>query len=149
MKLERLVPGVKHTGKADLSPEMSGAASNLEKSFCAGTKQQTIDHPFVLLGQRSQLRRQSEHDMDVGRREQFAAPCFDPAFASAGLTLRTVPIAATVIRDGGTMSAAGAFIDVTAESGGATTRNREQDLDMGPADPRSVAIEESNSCTAN
>src|SRR5439155_14596208 len=53
--------------------------------------------------------------MDVGRGEKFAAPGLDPAFASAGLTLRTVPIATAVVGDGGTMSATGAFIDVTAE----------------------------------
>jgi hypothetical protein len=41
-------------------------------------------------------------------------------------------IAATVIRDGGTMSTTGALIDVTAECGGATARDGEQDLDMGP-----------------
>ena len=87
--------------------------------------------------------------MDVGRGEQFAAPCLDPAFASARLTLWAMAIAATVIRDGGTMSATGALIDVTAESGGATARDGEQDLDMGPADPRAVALDESSSCTAN
>jgi hypothetical protein len=57
MKLELLVPGVEHTEKADLSSEMSGVASDFEKSFCAGTKQQTIDQFFVLQSQRSQLRR--------------------------------------------------------------------------------------------
>jgi hypothetical protein len=149
MKLEFLVPGVEHTEEADLGAEMSGVASDLQERFCTGTKQQTIDHFFVLQSQRSQLWRQSEHDMDVGRGEQFAAPCLDPAFASARLTLRAMAIAATVIRDGGTMSATGALIDVTAECGGATARNREQDLDMGPADPRSVALNESSSCTAN
>jgi hypothetical protein len=58
-------------------------------------------------------------------------------------------IAATVIRDGGTMSAAGAFIDVPAECGGATARNSAQDLEMGPTDPRSITLDESSSCTAN
>ena len=53
MKLELLVPGVKHAKEADLGPEMSGGASDLKKSFCAGTKQQTIDQFFVLQGQRS------------------------------------------------------------------------------------------------
>jgi len=48
MKLELLVPGVKHAEEADLGPEMSGVASDLEKSFCTGTKQQTIDHFLVL-----------------------------------------------------------------------------------------------------
>src|SRR5436853_3673308 len=50
MKLELLVPGVKHAEEADFGPEMSGVTSDFEKSFCTGTKQQTIDHPFVLLG---------------------------------------------------------------------------------------------------
>jgi hypothetical protein len=33
MKLEFLVPGVEHAEEADLGPEMSGVASDLEKSF--------------------------------------------------------------------------------------------------------------------
>jgi hypothetical protein len=57
MKLELLVPGVKHAKEADLGSEMSGVASDLEKSFCADTEQQTVDHFFVLQSQRSQLRR--------------------------------------------------------------------------------------------
>src|SRR5271167_2051391 len=48
MKLELLVPGVKHAKEADLSPEMSGVASDFQKSFCTGTKQQTIDQFLVL-----------------------------------------------------------------------------------------------------
>src|ERR1700730_18183648 len=87
--------------------------------------------------------------MDVGRGEKFAAPGLDPTFASAGLTLRTVPIATAVVRDCGTMSATGAFIDMTAECGGATARDGQQDLDMGPADPRSVALDESTYCHLN
>ena len=87
--------------------------------------------------------------MDVGRGQKFAAPGLDPAFASAGLTLRAMAIAATVVGDGGAMSATGALIDMTAECGGATARDRQQDLDMGPADPRTIALDESSSCTAN
>jgi hypothetical protein len=52
MNLEFLIPSVEHAEEADLDPEMSGVASDLEKSFCAGTKQQTIDQFFVLQGQR-------------------------------------------------------------------------------------------------
>ena len=42
--LELLVPGVEHTEIADLSPEISGITGDLEKSFSAGTKQQTIEY---------------------------------------------------------------------------------------------------------
>src|SRR5437867_3423934 len=66
--------------------------------------------------------------MDIRHGQQFAATCLDPAFTSAGLTLRAMAIAATVIRDGSTMSAARALIDVTAECGGATACNGEQSL---------------------
>ena len=62
-----LVPGMEHAEEADLGSEMSGVASDFEKGFCAGTKQQTIDHFLVLQGQRSQFPRQRKDDMDVGR----------------------------------------------------------------------------------
>src|SRR2546426_6251485 len=84
--------------------------------------------------------------MEVGRGEQFALTCLEPTFAGARLTFRAVPIAAAVIRDGGTMSTAGAFIDVAAESGGATACDGEQDLDMGPADPPAGGLGESGFC---
>jgi len=87
--------------------------------------------------------------MNIGRGQKFTAPGMDPAFAGAGLTLRAMAIAATVIRDGGTMSTAGALIDVAPECGGATACDGQQDLDMGPADPRSVALDERTSCSAN
>jgi hypothetical protein len=122
MKLELLVPGVEHTEEADLGSEMSGVTRYFQERFGAGTKQQTIDQFFVLQSQRSQLRGQGEDDMDVGRGEQFAAPGLDPAFTSARLTLWAMAITTAVIRDGGTMSATGAFIDVTAECGGARWR---------------------------
>ena len=149
MKQEFLVPGVQHAEKADLGPEMCGVPRHLQKGFCAGPQQQTIDDLFVLQSERSQLRRQSEDDMEVGRGEQFVASGLDPAFASGRLTLRAMAITTAVIRDGGTMSATGAFIDVAAECGGATARDGEQDLDMGPADPPTVALDEGSSCHAN
>jgi hypothetical protein len=40
------------------------------------------------------------------------------------------------------MSAAGALIDMTAECRGAAARDGQQDLDMGPADPFVVALDE-------
>jgi hypothetical protein len=58
------------------------------------------------------LRRQSEHDMNVTRGEKFATTCCEPPFPSAGLTLWTMAIATTVVGDGGTLSTAGALIDM-------------------------------------
>jgi hypothetical protein len=43
VKFELLVPGVQPAEEADLGTEMPGSASDLEKSFCTGPEQQTID----------------------------------------------------------------------------------------------------------
>jgi len=48
MEPELLVPGVQHTEETNLCTEVSGIASDFEKSFRAGTKQEIVDHFFVL-----------------------------------------------------------------------------------------------------
>jgi hypothetical protein len=87
--------------------------------------------------------------MDVGGREEFLAPGCEPTVAGVGLTLGAVAIATAVIGDGGAMSTAGALINMAAEGGGATARDGEQDLDMGPADPLAAALDESGSSSAD
>ena len=87
--------------------------------------------------------------MDIGRRQKFAATRLNPAFTSAGLTLRAMAIAATVIRDGSAMSTARALINVTAEGGGATACDGEQDLNMRPTEPATVAFDEIGACGAD
>ena len=47
------------------------------------------------------------------------------------------------------MSAAVTLIEVAAKRGGATARDRTQHLDMGPAEPVTVARDEVCSCAAN
>src|SRR5271165_5839650 len=143
MNLELLIPGVQHTEEADFGPQMSGIAGDFEQCFCTGSEQQIVDDFLVLQSQRRQLCRQSEDDVDVGRGEKFAAPCFKPALAGAGLALRAMAVSATVIRDGGAMSTAGALIDMAAECGGAATGNGQQNFDVRPANPLAVALEES------
>jgi hypothetical protein len=149
MEPELLVPGVEHTEEANLGPEMSGIAGDFEKSFCTGTEQQIIDDLFILQSHGGELRRQSEHDMNVTRGEKFATTCGEPPFPSARLTFRTVAIATTVVGDGGTLSTAGALIDMAAECGGATAGNGQQDFDVRPTNPLTVALDESSSCRAD
>ena len=43
---------------------------------------------------------------------------------------------------------AGALIDMAAESGGATARDGHQDLEVGPAEPRTVPLDEVRVCAA-
>src|SRR6202140_1934940 len=123
VKPELLIPGMQHGEEADFRAEVFRIASDFEKCFGTGAKQQIIDNFLVLQSQWSKLRRKCEDHMDVARREKFSLTCGDPAFPSSSLTLRAVPIAAAVVADGGTMPALGALIEMTAEWGGGRGRN--------------------------
>ena len=79
--------------------------------------------------------------MDVARREKFSLTRGNPSFPGTRLTLRAVPVAAGVVRDGA-MSAASAFIEMAAECGGATPRNGQQHFDMLPTNPLTVSFDE-------
>ena len=149
MEPELLIPGMQHAEKTDFRAEVFRIASDFEKCFGTGAKQQIIDDFFVLQSQWSKLRRKCEDHMDVARREKFSLTCGDPAFAGRGLTLWTVSIAAAVVGDGGTMPAAGALIEMTAECSGATPRNGQQYFDVLPAEPLAISFDEGSSCAAD
>src|SRR6266566_6607760 len=87
--------------------------------------------------------------MDVARREKLLLTRGDPAIACRRLALRAVAIAAAVVGNSGTMPAAGALIDMTAECGGTTARNGQQHFDVLPADPLAIAFEECSSRSAD
>jgi hypothetical protein len=50
MNLEFLVPGMQHAEEADPSPEMCGVPCHLQKRFCAGPQQPTIDDLYYSVG---------------------------------------------------------------------------------------------------
>src|SRR2546429_655018 len=121
MKFELLAPGVQDTEEADLCPKVSRIARHFEEGFRTGTKQKIIEDLLVLQDQWRQATGQGEHDMGVGRREEFSPTRRDPPFPSGSLTLRAMAVPAAVVRDGGTISAVGAFVEMAAKCGGTTT----------------------------
>src|SRR5260221_1557290 len=58
-------------------------------------------------------------------------------------------ITAAVIRDRGTMCAAGALIEMPAERSRTTPRNSQQHFDMLPTDPLAVSLDEGSSRSAD
>src|SRR5216683_1227927 len=120
-----------------------------ESSNKLGAEQQIVDRFLVLQGQWRELRRKCKDHMDVARREKFSLTCGDPAIPGRGLTLRAVSIAAAVVRNGGTMPAAGALIEMTAECVGTTPRNGQQYFDVLPAEPLAISFDEGSSCAAD
>ena len=145
---EFLTPGMQNTEEADFCTEVFGIVGHFEKSFRTGAKQEIVEHLLVLQDQGGQMTRKREDHMDVTRREKLLATCREPAIASSCLTLRAVPISARVERDGA-MSAASAFIEMSAERGGATPRNRQEHFDVLPADPLTASFDEGVSRSAD
>ena len=144
VKAEFLIPGVQHAEEADLRAEMFGIAGDFQKGFRTGAKQEIVDGLLVLQSQWRQLTREREDHMDVARREKFSSACCDPPFPGRRLTLRAVPVAAGVVRDGA-MPAAGALVEMTAQCGGTTARNGPQHFDVLPAEPVPISFQESSS----
>src|ERR1700688_909923 len=126
MEPELLIPGMQHGEEADFRAQVFGIASDFEKCFRTGAEQQIVDDFLVLQSQWSKLRRECEDHMDVAGGEKLSLTCGNPASPSGGLTLRAMPVAAGVVRDGGTMPAASALIHMHHQCGGATPRDGQQ-----------------------
>ncbi len=149
MNVEFLAPGVQHAEETDLCAKTIRVASHFEKSFCTGAEQEIVEDLLVLQHQRSQATGQGEDHMEIAGGEKLLLTRSDPAVPSGGLTLRAMAIAAAVIGDGGTMSAADALIEMTAESGGTTPRNGSQHFDVLPTEPVAVSFDERFSRSAD
>ena len=122
MEIELLAPAMQDTEETDLRTEVFWIASDFQKGFRAGAKQEVVEDLFILQHERSQATRQGEDHVQVARGEQFSLTRRDPAFPCGSLTLWAVPISAAIVGDG-TMPATGAFIEMTAQCGGTTPRN--------------------------
>src|SRR5262249_32674486 len=149
MEPEFLIPGVQHAEETNLCTEVSRIASHFEKCFRADTKQEIVEDLFVVQQQRSQVAGECEDHVQVARGEQFSLTGGDPAFPSRDLTLWTVTITAAVVRDGGMMSAAHALIEMPTECGSTTAHNRQQYLDVLPANPLAISLDEGSSSSAD
>src|SRR5712691_9457634 len=95
--------------ETDLGSQVAGIAGDLQQSCSTGVKQQVIDQPFILQGERSEFSRESKDDVDVAGGEQLPLPRLEPAQAGVALTLGAMPVTARVVRDDG-MSAVRALI---------------------------------------
>src|ERR1700733_15103573 len=146
---EFLIPGVEHTEEADLRAEMSGIASDFEEGCGTGLQQEMVQEFLVLQGERRQFMRQGKDNMDVARGEKLLTTRLEPTSTGVGLALRTVPVAAAVVRDSRTVPTVGALIEMSAQGGGATARDGSQHSQVLPGDPPAAAFDEGASRGAN
>ena len=149
MKLQALIPAVEHAEETDLGTEMPWIASDLKQGLSTGVKEQVVDEPLVLQGERGQFPGQSEHSMDVGSGQQFPLARLEPASTRVTLASWAMPVSARVVGDPGRMSAAGTAIAVPAQRGCAAARDGQQHLLVLPVDPPAAVFNERLSSTAN
>jgi hypothetical protein len=97
MMLQSLIPGMEHAEEADPSAKMPWITSDLKQGVSAGVKEQVVDEPLVLQGERSQLSRQSEDGMYIAGGQQFPFTRLEPAQARVALAPRAMAISARVV----------------------------------------------------
>ena len=144
VELDLLTPGVQHAEETNFHTEVPRIARDFLKCFGTSAKQEIVEDLLVLQHQWPQPVGQCKDDVQVAGREQFSSPRSNPAFPSRDLALRAVAISTTIEGDG-TVPAAGAFVEMTAECGGPTPRNGQQHFDMLPTDPLAVSFDKGRS----
>ena len=135
MPHEGLPPRVQDAQDADLGAQMARARGHLSQGGGTSLKEPRVQLRRVPVAQRQQCVGEREDDVDVRHVEQLALARGEPPLTGLRLTLRTVSIPTRVIRNG-PMSTGAAVIDVPAEGGGPTARERAQHGALLHAEPR-------------
>ncbi len=128
----RRTPAVEHGGGADASAEMPGIGGDREQRLGCRAEQQVVDDRLVLVGDRSDLGRQRENDVEVADRQQIGLAGREPILRRRALTLWAMAIAARVVGDTA-VAAIFAALDMPAERGGAALLDRRHDLELTQA----------------
>ena len=135
-----LAPRVEDAQHADLRAEMSRVGRDLAERRRARLEEPGVQARAIPIGQRQQRMREREDDVHVRHVEQLALARVEPALPRLRLALRAVPIPTRVIGDG-LMPAGVTPIEMPAERGGATARDRAEDRSLLHAQPRMLLEE--------
>jgi hypothetical protein len=123
MKAQIARPGVKDRGDTQQPTQAFSICAELEEGLRSRLEQQGIQEASISEHQRTQLGRQREHHVKVMHGQDALLAGIEPAVLRQCLALWTVPVAARVVL-WLPMAAAGAQLDVSAESSGATSGDR-------------------------
>jgi hypothetical protein len=136
---ERRTPGVQDGGEADARAEMLRIGGNGDQRLGRSPEQEVVDDGLVLERDGADRRRQGEHDVIVGNRQEFRLALGEPLARRRALALWTMPVAAGIIGDA-FMRAVLATLDVSAERRGPATLDRRHHLQLGEADVPGVSL---------
>ena len=123
MLREILSPRVQNRGDADRAAKVPRVTTEGEQGVGGRAKEQRVDHPRIALGERVEIVRQREDDVEVRNRQQVGPARGEPPFLGERLALGAMPIAARVVGDPHG-AAPVTRLPMPAEGGGAAGRNR-------------------------
>ena len=95
----RRAPAVEHGGKADAGAEMPGIGGDGEQRLGCRAEQQVVDHRLVVIGDRGDLGRQGEDQVEVADGQQIDLAGGEPVLRRRALALGTMPVAAGIVGD--------------------------------------------------
>jgi hypothetical protein len=127
MKLELARPGVQDRGDTELGPESFRIAPEREDRLGGGPQEQCKDP--TAMRERSQRGGECEDDVEVVDVEDARHALRDPPGLGEALALRTVPVAARVIRRS-LEAALRAHVEVAAQGGRPADGNRTERLPL-------------------
>jgi len=139
MMAQRLSPGVEDGNEADQRSEVPGVGADRLEGVRRRPEEEGIHEAFVLQSQRRNRFGDGEDDVEILAVEEFRVARLDPPRTRQGLTLGAVPIAARVVGDA-LVPARVALLDMAAERGGATRRNRPHDAPLGAREAIGVLL---------
>ena len=117
--------------ETNLGPETLGIGGYFEQSGRAGLEEEAEQQFFVLPDEWNECVRHAEDQVKVVHGQQFLETPVEPFIASVALTLGAMSIATRVVGDG-LMATTHALITMSAERGGAASRNSIEHLDLRP-----------------
>ena len=148
MVLQPLAPRVEHHQPANVATQALRIARDLAQGLGGRLKQQVVHHALVDERETGERLRHREDDVDVADREQLLLASGHPRVPRRGQTLRAMPIATAVVREG-RLRALVTAIAVPAERGGAALRDGAEDAPMPPGDPGAVPLQEAIAMSAH
>jgi hypothetical protein len=118
-----LPPGMEHRNHSCLSAKMLWISTDGAHRLRGRLEQDIVDHRLVLQGNRGDLRRHGEHNVEVRDRKQFRLPVEEPLGPSQALAFWAVSVSARVVGDA-CIATIGALLDVAAEDRRSTSLDR-------------------------
>lgn len=126
MIVEVLAPGVQHGDEADLGTQMLGIGGNPAQCLCGGTKQDRVDLLLVLKGNRDDLLRKGEDDMEIADWQKVCLSGGKPITPGLALAFWAVPVAAGIVGNADCVAVL-ALLDMPAQASGPAHLDRAHD----------------------